>query len=99
MPKEPRDTSDWIDIRGDGGVLKHVLREGNKAAGHPIDGWCCKVNFDAYIEGGWFDGRFVETTRDRPVEDGDGRGCSRRARLCRTLAKQLCHAQCEQNHN
>ena len=71
MPKEPRDTSDWIDIRGDGGVLKHVLREGNKAAGHPIDGWCCKVNFDAYIEGGWFDGRQVETTRDRPEEDGD----------------------------
>ena len=71
MPSEPRDTSGWLDIRGDGGVLKRMIREGNPESGYPIDGWCAKVNYDAFIEGGWFDGRQVETTRDRPDEDGD----------------------------
>jgi len=71
--KPPRDTSEWIDVRGDGGVLKRIMREGNTAAGvagaHP--GMCAKVNYDAYIEGSWLDGRQVETSRDRPEEDGD----------------------------
>ena len=71
MSPEPRDTSDWLDVRGDGGVLKRIIREGNKAAGLPIAGWCAKVFYDAYIEGGWFDGRQVDTTRDRPEQDGD----------------------------
>ena len=71
MTPEPRDTSDWTDVRGDGGVLKRVMREGNPGAGMPVDGWCAKVEYDAYIEGGWFHGKKVDTSRDRPSEDGD----------------------------
>jgi len=67
----PRDTTGWIDVRGDGGVLKRIIREGNPAAGLPINGMCAKVNYDAWIEGGWFHGRKVDTSRDRPEEDGD----------------------------
>lgn len=68
-----RDTTDWEDCTpaGDRGVLKKVIKPGNAAAGVPIDGWCAKVNYDAYIEGGWFHGRKVDTTRDRAEEDGD----------------------------
>ena len=65
------DRAEWLDVRGDGGVLKRILRAGNAAAGLPIDGMCAKVNYDAYIEGGWFDGRQVDTTRNRNEEDGD----------------------------
>ena len=52
-PEPPRDTTDWEDCTplGDRGVLKRVIRSGNADAGVPIDGWCAKVNFDAYIEG------------------------------------------------
>ena len=72
-PEPPRDTTDWEDCTplGDRGVLKRVIRSGNADAGVPIDGWCAKVNYDAYIEGGWFHGRKVDTTRDRADEDGD----------------------------
>ena len=72
-PEPPRDTTDWEDCTplGDRGVLKRVIRSGNADAGVPIDGWCVKVNYDAYIEGGWFHGRKVDTTRDRADEDGD----------------------------
>ena len=73
--KEPRDTSgpEWLDVRGDGGVFKRVLREGNKKAGTAGEhlGLCAKVQYDCWIEGGWFDGRKVDTSRDRPEEDGD----------------------------
>jgi len=73
VTKPPRDTTGWIDVRGDGGVLKRVMREGNYSSGvagnHP--GLCAKVNYDMWIEGGWFDGRKVDTSRDRPEEDGD----------------------------
>ena len=74
-PEPPRDTSEdcWIDCspNGDRGVLRRIIKPGNTASGHPIDGWCAKVNYDAYIEGGWFHGRRVDTTRDRAEEDGD----------------------------
>lgn len=63
----------YMDVRGDGGVLKRVLRQGNRAAGvageHP--GLVAKCNYVAWIVGGWFDGRQVDSTRDQPAEDGD----------------------------
>jgi len=72
MPKE-KDYSDYVDCRGDGGVLKKTLKVGNVHAGVAGDhnGLIAKCNYVAYIEGGWFDGRQVETTRDRAEEDGD----------------------------
>ena len=52
-PEPPRDTSEdcWIDCspNGDRGVLRRIIKPGNTASGHPIDGWCAKVNYDAYI--------------------------------------------------
>lgn len=72
MPGQ-KDYSDYLDVRGDGGVLKKTLRTGNPSAGFAGDhpGMLAKCNYVAWIEGGWFDGRQVDTTRDRPEEDGD----------------------------
>lgn len=73
MPKAPRDFTGWTDVTPaqDGGVMKRVLEEGKASAGLPVRGWCVKCNYECYIEGGWFDGKFVETTRDRGEYDGD----------------------------
>ena len=77
LSEPPRDTTtdDWIDCtpKQDRGVLRRILRHGNADAGYPVDGWCAKVNYDAYVEGGWFHGRLVDTSRDRKDEDGDYR--------------------------
>lgn len=70
---ERRDFVGWRDCTPlqDGGVMKRIIREGNASAGVAPKGFCIKCNYDAYIEGGWFDGKFIATTRDRGEHDGD----------------------------